>query len=153
KQNPDRLTMTTVPNSESLVPNPRTLPLLIEIGCEEIPARFLADAQRDFGWRLREALQEVGLLVWAVRKGTVPGPPLQSYSTPRRLVAYFPEVLEKQPDKVEEVRGPAAKAAFDAQGIPTRAAESFAAKNGAAVQDLIRVSTPKGDYVAVEKRI
>ena len=140
--------MTTVPNPESLVPNPRTLPLLIEIGCEEIPARFLAKAQKNFGERLREALREVGLL-----GGTVPEPPLQTYSTPRRLVSYYPEVLEKQPDKVEEVRGPAAKAAFDAQGNPTRAAESFAAKNGAAVQDLIRVLTPKGEYVAAQKRI
>ena len=151
-QNPDPVTMTTVPNAETQVSNPRTLPLLIEIGCEEIPARFLADAQRDLGEQLREALREVGLLGGAGREGAVPELPLQTYSTPRRMVAYFPEVLEKQPDKVEEVRGPAAKAAFDAQGNPTRAAESFAAKNGAAVQDLIRVSTPKGEYVAVQKR-
>jgi len=145
--------LTTGPNPESRSPNPGTLPLLVEVGCEEIPARFLASGQKDFGERLREGLREVGLLVGAAREGAVPERTLQTYSTPRRLVAYLPEVLEKQPDKVEEVRGPAAKTAFDAQGNPTRAAESFAAKNGTLVQDLIRVSTPKGDYVAVQKHI
>ena len=140
--------MATGANLESRNPNPGTLPLLIEIGCEEIPARFLAGAQKEFGERLQEALQKADLLVGAERE-----PPLQTYSTPRRLVAHLPEILGNQPDKAEEVRGPAARVAFDAQGRPTRAAESFAAKNGAAVQDLIKVSTPKGDYVAVQKRI
>jgi len=134
--------------AQSQAPSPGTLPLLIEIGCEEIPARFLAGAQKDFGERLQQALREAGLLVGAVCE-----PPLQTFSTPRRLVAHVPEILEEQPDKVDEVRGPAVKAAFDAQGNPTRAAESFAAKNGIAVRDLIKVSTPKGEYVAVQKRI
>jgi glycyl-tRNA synthetase beta chain len=124
------------------------LPLLIEIGCEEIPARFLAGAQKEFGERLQEGLREAALLAGADGE-----PLLQTYSTPRRLVAYVPDVLEKQHDRVEELRGPAVKAAFDAQGKPTRAAESFAAKNGAAVRNLIKVSTPKGEYVALQKRI
>ncbi len=128
--------------------SPATLPLLLEIGCEEIPARFLAGAQKDFGDRLQAALIEAGLLVGAVRE-----PPLQTYSTPRRLVAHVPEILGKQPDKVEEIRGPAVKAAFDAQGNPTRAGESFAAKNNATVQDLVKVATPKGEYLAVRKSV
>jgi len=140
--------MTTSPKPESRAPSPGTLPLLIEIGCEEIPARFLAGAQKEFGERLQEGLREAALLAGAVGE-----PRLQTYSTPRRLVAYVPDVLGKQHDRVEEVRGPAVKAAFDAQGKPTRAAESFAAKNGAAVRNLIKVSTPKGEYVALQKRI
>jgi glycyl-tRNA synthetase beta chain len=124
------------------------LPLLVEIGCEEIPARFLAAAQRDFGEQLQEALREAVLLVGVVRES-----PLQTYSTPRRLVAHVAEVLAHQPDKLEEIRGPAVKAAFDAKGGPTRAAESFAAKNNATVEELVRVSTPKGEYVAVQKHI
>jgi glycyl-tRNA synthetase beta chain len=124
------------------------LPLLVEIGCEEIPAQFLAAAQRDFGEHLQEALREAVLLIGAVRK-----PPLQTYSTPRRLVAHVAGVLAHQPDKLEEIRGPAVKAAFDAQGCPTRAAESFAAKNNATVEELVKVSTPKGEYVAVQKHI
>jgi glycyl-tRNA synthetase beta chain len=52
---------------------------------------------------------------------------------------------------VEEVIGPPVKVAFDKDGMPTRAAESFAAKNGAEVQELLKVSTAKGEYVAVRK--
>ncbi|PYU93018.1 MAG: glycine--tRNA ligase subunit beta, partial [Acidobacteria bacterium] len=130
------------------------MPLLVEVGCEEIPARFLAGSQKEFGERLRTALAEARLLpIETSSEQEAPGPPVKTYSTPRRLVAHVPEILSNQPDKMEEVRGPSVKAAFDAQGKPTRAAESFAAKNGAAVEDLIRVSTPKGEYVAVQKRI
>ena len=135
-------------NPESRAPSPGTLPLLIEIGCEEIPARFLAGAQKDFGERLQAALTQASLSL-----GTVGKQSLQTYSTPRRLVAYVPEVFGTQSDKVEEVRGPAFKVAYDPQGRPTRAAESFAAKNGATLQDLIKVATSKGEYVAVRKPI
>src|SRR5215472_3425378 len=65
-------TMTTGPNPETRSLNAGTLPLLIEIGCEEIPARFLADAQKGFGERLQSALTQAGLSA-----GTVGEPPLQ----------------------------------------------------------------------------
>ncbi|MBZ5561202.1 MAG: glycine--tRNA ligase subunit beta [Acidobacteriia bacterium] len=131
------------------------LPLLLEVGCEEIPARFLAQAEKDLGERVKAILEESRLLnVGAVHEPplqTTGQPPLQTYSTPRRLVVRVPAVLAKQPDKVEEIIGPPVKVAFDAEGKPTRAAESFAQKNGVAVQDLTRVITPKGEYLAARK--
>ncbi|MGH9433456.1 MAG: glycine--tRNA ligase subunit beta [Terriglobia bacterium] len=120
-----------------------TKPLLVEIGCEEIPARFLADAQHNFGERLQAALSEARLLPASAE--------LKTYSTPRRLVAYLPLVLIRQPDLEETVHGPSAKAAFDTEGRPTRAAESFAAKNGQRAEALVRLQTAKGEYVAVRK--
>ncbi|MGD0921203.1 MAG: glycine--tRNA ligase subunit beta [Terriglobia bacterium] len=124
--------------------NSGTLPLLVELGCEEIPARFLDDARDDFGRRLLSALEEARLL-----------PPsadaVRWYSTPRRLTVWVAEVLAKQPDVVEEVVGPPVKVGFDSAGKPTRAAESFAAKNAARVEDLVEVSTPKGQYLALRK--
>ena len=42
--------------------SPATLPLLVEIGCEEIPARFVTQARKDFGERLKQGLEEVRLL-------------------------------------------------------------------------------------------
>ncbi len=136
-----------------------TLPLLLEIGCEEIPARFLAQAQKDFGEKLQAALQNYHLLPPC--SGGVPTAdgkesatrtsPLQTHSTPRRLVAYVPKILAKQPDKVKEVMGPPVKVAFDAGGKPTRAAQSFAEKNQARVEDLVQVTTPKGEYLALKK--
>ena len=127
--------------------DPRTLPLLVEIGCEEVPARFLAEAQASFGARLEAALREARLLAVA-GDGAV-----ATYSTPRRLVVWVAKVLEHQPDQVQEILGPPVKVAYDAAGNPTRAAGSFAEKNGASVEDLQRVTTPKGEYLALKKTL
>ena len=124
---------------------PSTLPLLFEIGCEEIPARFLVEAQRSFAARLEAALREARLLP-VVGTGGV-----ETYSTPRRLVAWAAKVLERQPDRVQEILGPPVKVAYDSAGKPTRAAESFAEKNQASVGELERVTTPKGEYLALRK--
>ena len=121
---------------------------LLEVGCEEIPARFLRDAERDLGERLLAGLREARLLPEA---GADREPPLQTYSTPRRLVVHVPALLARQPDKVEEILGPPVKVAVDAAGKYTRAAESFAQKNSARLEDLIRVGTPKGEYLAVRR--
>jgi len=142
--------------------NGARLPLLVEIGCEEIPARFLTDAERQFGERLLDALREARLLplasdLQANGNGSVPNPeartphPATTYSTPRRLVAHISSLLANQPDLEEQVTGPAAKVAFDAAGKPTRAAESFAARNGVKVEELLQVETSKGLYIAAKK--
>lgn len=137
-----------------------TIPLLVEIGCEEIPARFLTQAQKDLGEKLQATLESYRLLPtscsggvpMAARKESATAKwSLQTYSTPRRLVAFVSQVLAKQPDKLEDVMGPPVRVAFDASGKPTRAAESFAEKNGARLADLVRVTTPKGEYLAVKK--
>src|SRR5437016_1375468 len=118
---------------------PATSPLLVEIGCEEIPARFLSDAQKQFGDRLLAALGEARL--WPAREllspisgdrnpspgiqasareaRTAEGTRVKTYSTPRRLVAFCPFVLAAQPDLIEEVTGPAVRVGFDAAGRPT----------------------------------
>lgn len=148
---------------------PSSLPLLVEIGCEEIPARFLSQAQKDFSDRLKSGLEEYRLFP---REGKLPALSpgervaggsetgegghqekiqVHSYSTPRRLVAHVPAILERQPDKTEEIMGPPVKVAVDAQGKYTRAAESFARKNSVELKDLIRVTTPKGEHLAVKK--
>lgn len=123
---------------------PETTALVVEIGCEEIPARFLEGAERDFGERLSAALGEAHLLPEGA------APVVKTASTPRRLIAYAPQLLTKQPGRREEIIGPPVKVAFDKQGNPTRAAESFAAKNNAKVSELKRVTNPKGEYLAVE---
>jgi glycyl-tRNA synthetase beta chain len=120
-----------------------TKPLLVEIGCEEIPARFLEHAQSNFGERLQSALVAERVMARDAKVDT--------YSTPRRLVAHSPAILPQQADIEETILGPSAKASFDAAGRPTRAAEGFAAQNGRAVSDLVRIQTPKGEYVSLLK--
>ncbi len=123
---------------------PETTSLLLEIGCEEIPARFLEGAERQLVERLESALREARLLMEDAA-GAV-----KTYSTPRRLAAFVPALLPEQQGRVEEIIGPPVKVAFDKEGNPTRAAESFAAKNNAKVSDLKRVTNAKGDYLALQ---
>ncbi len=143
------------------------LPLLLEVGCEEIPARFLRDAERGLGERIQAALRQARLLEEAglgvlvespgaalhIEHSSLPGADLgvTTFSTPRRLVVHVPQVLAQQPDKVEEILGPPIKVALDANGNYTRAAESFAQKNSVPVGDLTRTVTPKGEYLCVNK--
>ncbi len=124
---------------------PATEPLLVELGCEEIPARYLADAQRALGEKLKAALESSRLL-------PPQAPAVEAYSTPRRLTVWVPRVLTLQPDAVDEVVGPPVRAAFDDKGKPTKAAESFARKNSASLANLVRVNTSRGEYVAVRRR-
>jgi len=121
-------------------------PLLLEVGVEEVPARFLAGAERSLGERLSGTLKSLRLL-------PSDAPPAQTFSTPRRLVVRVPEVLVRQPDEVEEIVGPPVKVAFDAEGKPTRAAESFAQKNSTPVDRLVRIETPKGHYLGLRKSV
>ena len=124
--------------------------LLLEVGCEEIPARFLRDAEKSLGERVQAALSAARLMPETV-VGAVWEPPLQTYSTPRRLVVHVPALLAQQPDKVEEILGPPVKVAVDAEGKYTRAAESFAQKNSARLEDLTCTATPKGEYLALRQ--
>ena len=154
-------------------PSAITVPLLLEVGCEEIPARFLRDAEKGLGERVHAALGGARLLlptdappqtgeravrqpphsmhVESDRGRALREAPLQTYSTPRRLVVYVPAVLAQQPDKGEEILGPPVKVAISAEGNYTRAAESFAQKNSARLEDLTRTMTPKGEYLSLKK--
>ena len=117
--------------------------LLLEVGCEEIPASWLPALTTQIGARLDAGLEEVRLDV----RG-----PVEAFSGPRRLGVRVAGVAERQRDLRETVTGPPVTAALDAEGQPTRAAVGFAAKHGVAVERLSRVRTPKGEYLAVEKR-
>jgi glycyl-tRNA synthetase beta chain len=140
-----------------------TLPLLLEVGCEEIPARFLRDAEKGLGERVHAVLRQARLLpdasldLMSEEPGRHPSPnanqpsPIQTYSTPRRLVVHVPALLAQQADMVEEILGPPVKVAIDAEGNYTRAAESFAQKNSARLDDLSRTTTPKGEYLSLKK--
>ncbi len=117
--------------------------LLLEIGCEELPA----------GW-LPELTNQIGEVVLAQLKAArLPAESTAAtYSTPRRLTVNIARVPERQTDLEELVNGPPVSASFGPDGAPTRAAEGFAAKNGVTVQALERVQTPKGEYLAFRKR-
>ena len=116
--------------------------LLFELGSEELPARFVNPAARELRERVVEALDGARLFHGAARE----------YGTPRRIAVLVEGVAERQADLEREAVGPAARAAFDAAGQPTKAAEGFARGQGVGVSALVRVQTPRGEYVAVRVR-
>src|SRR5262245_5431518 len=117
--------------------------LLLEIGCEELPASWLPLLTSDVGKALLAGLRDHRL---------APGAPAETYSTPRRLTARIAHVSERQTDLEELINGPAVSAAFKPDGSATPAAAGFATKQGVDVSALERVTTAKGEYLAFRKR-
>jgi len=110
---------------------------LLEVGCEEIPARMIDGASR-------ELRQRVGALL--ERERIAPNSPLSGLDTPRRLAVIAQGIPAAQPDVTEQVTGPSAQVAFK-DGQPTPAAHAFAKKVGVDVGKLEKVSMPKGEYL------
>jgi glycyl-tRNA synthetase beta chain len=115
--------------------------LLIEIGCEEIPARMIDGAREELAKRVSELLVRERLLAQPANGS------LTSFSTPRRLAVIARGVTSGQPDVKEQLIGPATKIAYK-DGKPTPAAEAFARKAGVDVAKLDKVTNPKGEYIA-----
>src|SRR5579862_9335616 len=115
--------------------------LLIEIGCEEIPARMIDGAREELSKRVFDLLARERLLL-------NPGNgSLQAFSTPRRLAVLARGVEAQQADVREQLVGPATKVAYK-DGNPTPAAEAFARKAGVDVASLEKITNPKGEYIA-----
>src|SRR5688500_7250857 len=117
--------------------------LLIEIGCEEIPASWLPGLTTQLGQHLDARLKELRLAAMA---------PTETFSTPRRLTARIAKLSERQTDFEELVTGPPVSAAFRPDGEPTPAAAGFAKKYGVEVPALERHQTAKGPYLAYRVR-
>ncbi|HRF50878.1 MAG TPA: glycine--tRNA ligase subunit alpha, partial [Anaerolineales bacterium] len=111
--------------------------LLLEIGTEELPAADVDGAQAQLAELGAKLLDDARLAHGEVRV----------FSTPRRLALLVADVAERQPDRELVVKGPPVSRAFDAQGLPTPAAEGFAKKNGVAIERLERRSVDGGEYV------
>src|SRR5579863_3580163 len=113
---------------------------LLEIGCEEIPARMIDAASLDLRERVQNLLQREHLSA----AGTI-----LSLDSPRRLSVLAEGVPVAQPDVTDQVTGPSTNVAFK-DGQPTQAAHAFARKAGVDVSQLERVTTSKGEYLAAK---
>jgi glycyl-tRNA synthetase beta chain len=117
--------------------------LLIEIGCEELPASWLPGLTAQMASHLDTRLKDARL---------TPASPAEGFSTPRRLTAKVSKLAERQTDFEELVTGPPETAAFRPDGEPTPAAVGFAKKYGVEVPALERSKTAKGTYLAYRVR-
>src|SRR4051812_2460151 len=110
---------------------------LLEIGCEEIPARMIDAASKE----LRERL--AGML----SRERLGGSEITSFDSPRRLTVLAKGISTSQADVVEQISGPSVNVAYK-DGQPTPAAHGFAKKAGVDISQLEVISTPKGDCVS-----
>ncbi|MCY4502329.1 MAG: glycine--tRNA ligase subunit beta [Alphaproteobacteria bacterium] len=92
--------------------------LVVELLSEEIPARMQDRARRDFERLVLESLKEADL-----SHG-----PSRAFATPRRIALVVEDLPERQPDRVEERKGPRV-------GAPDRAIEGFLKAAGLASLD------------------
>jgi len=111
---------------------------LLEIGCEEIPARMIDAGALELRERVTKLLERERLL---------PSGAITGLDTPRRLSVLAASIPAAQPDVTEQINGPAVSVAFK-NGEPTPAARAFAKKAGVEVAQLEKVGTPKGEYLS-----
>jgi glycyl-tRNA synthetase beta chain len=114
---------------------------LLEVGTEDLPAGFISDAIRQWEQMIPASLAAEALTS-----------EVQIYATPRRLSAIITNLPDRQLDRVEEIKGPPAAAAYK-DGQPTPAAVGFAKKQGVDVASLELRPTDKGEFIFLTKTI
>lgn len=115
--------------------------ILLEIGMEEMPARFIREAidqleQKVIGW-----LDEK-----KIKHGEA-----RAFSTPRRLAVIIHEAAERQEDSEEEIKGPAKKIALDENGNWSKAAIGFSRSNGMTTDDIYFKEIKGTEYAHVKR--
>ncbi len=121
----------------------RTSDFLIEIGCEELPAKSLYAIEQAFNTMMADALGAEGLSFKSVR----------AFSTPRRLALHFKALTTHQASSLGSKQGPTKALALDAQGQWTPAALGFAAACGIEAKDLSFEATDKGERLVYSHTI
>lgn len=116
--------------------------ILFELGTEELPPKNLKP--------LRDALQDS--VKKSLEEQNISFVDIKSYAAPRRLAVQIFDIADKQPDRNEQRKGPAIKAAFDNDGNLTKAGQGFLQglnANGLSLtkDDLITISDKKGEYI------
>ncbi|RQW77210.1 MAG: glycine--tRNA ligase subunit beta, partial [Methylococcus sp.] len=120
-----------------------TRDLLFELGTEELPPTSLLTLSRALQAEVEAGLAKAGLKFDRIHP----------YATPRRLALWIEALEVAQPDQDIERRGPAESAAFQADGSPSKALEGFLRGCGATVDQLIKLETDKGTWVAVRQSV
>lgn len=116
---------------------------LVELGTEELPPKALKNLSNSFESSLKDGFKAANIQFDSMK----------AYAAPRRLAVLVSGLETRQPDKKVERRGPAVKAAFDADGNASRAAQGFAQSCGVTVEQLGRLKTDKGEWLNFEAEV
>ncbi|MGB4498782.1 MAG: glycine--tRNA ligase subunit beta [Methylococcaceae bacterium] len=117
--------------------------LLFELGCEELPPKTLLKLSNALSDGILAGLNEAELTFSNVK----------SYAAPRRLAILIENLQSAQADKTVQKRGVAVKAAFQEDGTPTKAALAFAQSCSVEFEQLERLKTDKGEWLACTQTI
>ena len=110
---------------------------LLELGTEELPYKFIPSALEQLKEQFNKKLQD----------NQIEFKNIITYGTPRRLCVIVEGISESQPDIIKKIKGPPAKAAFDANGNLTQAGEGFAKKQGLQTNDIYKELVGDIEYV------
>ncbi|MBQ3402890.1 MAG: glycine--tRNA ligase subunit beta [Synergistaceae bacterium] len=116
--------------------------ILLEIGTEEIPSRFIPDALETLKKNAEASLSANRITFTAAK----------TYATPRRLVLIVTGASDAQSEQVDMLKGPPVSSSYDMNGEPTRAATGFAKSKGISVNDLKETEINGVKYIAAEVR-
>lgn len=110
---------------------------LIEIGTEELPARLQKNLMTAFKHQMQKHLLDAGLGFSQ----------LHGFVTPRRLAVLVEKLDYQQSKRQTERRGPALRAAYDAEGNPTPALLGFARSCQTDLANLEKLETEQGSWI------
>jgi glycyl-tRNA synthetase beta chain len=116
---------------------------LCEIGTEEIPAGYIPLIIKDLEKIFKQKLQENRISFTGI----------EAFATPRRLVIFGYEIAGSQSEDEIEIKGPAAKAAYDDKGEPTKALSGFISGNKILKENIFTKKTEKGEYIFAIKKM
>ena len=106
---------------------------LLEIGCEELPYKFIPSAIKQLKTGFENFLND----------NKVKFEDVTVYATPRRLAVIVSGLEKESKDEEKIIKGPIKKVAYDENGNLTKAGEGFCRKNGVTQNDLFI----KDDYL------
>lgn len=115
---------------------------LFELGTEELPLSALDVISSELPQKLGKLLKDARLDFKQIRLET----------TPRRTALWIQELAEKQKSETVEILGPSLEKAYDASGKPTPALEGFLRSKKAKASELKEKETPRGKFVALERK-
>lgn len=115
--------------------------LLLELGTEELPPKALRT--------LAISLQNE--FINLLKANDLNFSEVKYFATPRRLALYIKDLDVQQKDKEIEIKGPSAKAAYDSEGNPTKAALGWAQANNVDLsKDVQTLKTEKGEWLYIK---
>ena len=115
---------------------------LFEIGIEELPARYVNQAEEDLKQIITQELSNERIKFMDIR----------SFSTPRRFSVIVENISEKQEDLDKKSIGPSINVAYK-DGVLTKAGEGFVKSQNATIDDIKVIENEKGQYISVEQFI